>query len=223
MGRRTWKKDTQAKVERIGSMDFLRRRSRRREEVHGKQYLRTLGHPSFSCWKISHLDKDSCGVHDETDLRKRFPWYLTMTVSSISCEFEGEKKIVPRRAKFNTKTHKQKKEARNKSKPAPKSVSMGGQVLHPLIQVGDDDDHPGLHAVSDSSRWMSVCPTTGFNRTKSVLDSGASDRCAPDCMCPEVMSRPFNGSSRGQMFTAAGGKKIANEGEKDCSDKLANG
>ena len=39
-------KDTQAKVERIGSMDFPRRVVRRTEE-RGKQYLRTLGHPRF--------------------------------------------------------------------------------------------------------------------------------------------------------------------------------
>ena len=40
-------KDTEAKVERIGSMEFLCRVVRRTEE-RGKQYLRTFGHPSFS-------------------------------------------------------------------------------------------------------------------------------------------------------------------------------
>ena len=40
-------KGTQAKVERIGSMQSHRRVVRRTVE-HGKQYLRTLGHPSFS-------------------------------------------------------------------------------------------------------------------------------------------------------------------------------
>ena len=48
-------KYTQAKVERTGVMKFHRRVVRRMEE-HGKQYLRTLGHPSFSWWKISHRD-----------------------------------------------------------------------------------------------------------------------------------------------------------------------
>ena len=104
-----------------------------------------------------------------------------------------------------------------KSKPAPKTVSIGGQELHPLIRVEDNDDHPGLHAVSDSSRWMSVCPTTGSTRVKSVLDSGATDSCAPDCLRPEVKSRPSDGSRRGPMYTAAGGKKIAIEGEKDIT------
>ena len=50
-----------------------------------------------------------------------------------------------------------------------------------------------------------------------MLDSGATDSYAPDCMCPEVKSRPSDGSKRGQMYTAAGGKKIANEGEKDIT------
>ena len=58
---------------------------------------------------------------------------------------------------------------------------------------------------------------TGSMKGKSVLDSGATDSCAPECMCPEVKSRPSEGSRRGQMYTAAGGKKIANEGEKDIT------
>ena len=40
-------KGTQAKVERIGSMESPRRVVRRTVE-HGKQFLRTLGHRSFS-------------------------------------------------------------------------------------------------------------------------------------------------------------------------------
>ena len=90
-------------------------------------------------------------------------------------------------------------------------------MVYPLIRVEERDDQPGLHAVSDSSRWMSACPLTGFSKVKSVLDSGATDSCAPDCMCPEVKSRPAEGSRRGHMHTAAGGKKIANEGEKDIT------
>ena len=52
---------------------------------------------------------------------------------------------------------------------------------------------------------------------KSVLGSGATDSCTPDCMCPGVKSRPSEGSRRGQMYTAAGGKKIATQGEKDIT------
>ena len=52
--------------------------------------------------------------------------------------------------------------------------------LQPLIRVEDTDDQRGLHAVSDSSLWMSVCPMTSFMKAKSVLDSGATDSCAPD-------------------------------------------
>ena len=46
---------TQAKVEHIGSMESPRRVVSRTVE-HGKQYPRTLGHPSFSSWKTRHLD-----------------------------------------------------------------------------------------------------------------------------------------------------------------------
>ena len=138
-------------------------------------------------------------------------------VPSISCQFEFEKKFVPKGGRFNTQTQKQKKEARTRSKITPEKATIGGQELHPLIRVEDKDDHPVLHAVGYSSRWMTVCPTTSFTRVKSVLDSGATDSCAPDCMCPVVKSRPSEGSESGQMYTAAGGKKIANEGEKDIT------
>ena len=56
---------------------------------------------------------------------------------------------------------------------------------------------------------MSVRPTTGFTRAKSVLDSGALDSCAPVRMCPEVKDRASDGSKRGQMCSATGRKKIA--------------
>ena len=36
----------------------------------------------------------------------------------------------------------------------------GVQALYPLIRVEEHDDQPGLHAVSDPSRWMSTCPLT---------------------------------------------------------------
>ena len=103
-----------------------------------------------------------------------------------------------------------------------KIVHQNGNVqeLYPLIRVEERDDQPGLHAVSDSSRLRNTCLMTGFMKVKSVMDSGATDSCAPDCMCPEVKSRPSEGSRRGQMYTAAGGKKIANEGEKDISTNV---
>ena len=43
------------------------------------------------------------------------------------------------------------------------------------------------------------------------------DYVAPDCICPEVKSRPPEGSRRGQLYIAAEGKKIANEGEEDIT------
>ena len=132
-------------------------------------------------------------------------------VPSISREFE----------------HKQEKEARNKRKTArlQRETSLHGvkqevtdvAELHPLIRVEDTDDYPGHHAVSDSTRYMSGCPMTVFMNVKSVLGSGATDSCTPDCMCPWVKNRPSEGSRRGQMKTSAGGKKIANQGEKDIT------
>ena len=50
-------------------------------------------------------------------------------------------------------------------------------------------------------------------REEKVLDSGATDRCALGCMCPEVKSRPSEGYRRGHMY-AAGRKNIAKDGEK---------
>ena len=47
LGKDGKEKGTQAKVERIGSMESPRRVVRRMVE-HCKQYPRTLGHPSFS-------------------------------------------------------------------------------------------------------------------------------------------------------------------------------
>ena len=88
--------------------------------------------------------------------------------------------------------------------------------LLPLIREEDQQDHE-LNAVAETSRWLSVCQSTGCTRVRSVLDSGATDSCAPDSMCPQVASVPSAGSRRGQMYTAAGGKKIANEGEKSLS------
>ena len=98
-----------------------------------------------------------------------------------------------------------------------KQEVSGVQELFPLIRVEEHVDQRGLHAVSDSFRWMNTCPITGFTKVKSVLDSGESASCAPDCMCPEVKGRPSEGSLRRQMHTAAGGKKIANEGEKNIT------
>ena len=134
--------------------------------------------------------QNSFGALGETDSEQEIPLASFDDFPSISCQIEFEKKFVPKGGRFNTQTQKQKKEAQTRPEITPKKATTGGQVLRPFIRVEDKDDHPGLHAVSDSSQWLSICPTTGFTRVKSVLDSGATDSCAPDCMCPEVKSRP---------------------------------
>ena len=84
----------------------------------------------------------------------------------------------------------------------------------PLIRE-QPDAGPELHPLDGTERWMTKCSETGCTRIRSVLDSGATDSCAPDAMCVEVKSKASEGSRRGQMYTAAGGKKLANQGEKD--------
>lgn len=86
--------------------------------------------------------------------------------------------------------------------------------LMPLIRE-QPDAVPELHPLDGTERWMMKCSETGCTRIRSVLDSGATDSCAPDAMCVEVKSRASEGSRRGQMYTAAGGKKLPNRGEKD--------
>ena len=87
--------------------------------------------------------------------------------------------------------------------------------LCPLIR--ETGESPELQTVADIGRWMNRCEQTGLMHIKSVLDSGATDSCAPHEMCPEVPSQPSEGSRRGQSYTTAGGKKIKNEGEKNLS------
>jgi len=70
-----------------------------------------------------------------------------------------------------------------------------------------------VHALSGSS-WISVDPTTRWRRVKSVMDSGASDCCAPPELAPEVPIVESAGSRRGQKYSAAGGKPLENLGQK---------
>ena len=133
----------------------------------------------------------------------------------ISSEVEIKKKMMPMTREFIKKTQKERKEEgrefeaanvmrRTKTRQAgghggpwedSKCDVACGHGLHPLFQVEETSSQSGLHAVSDTSRWMNVCPTTGFTRLQ-LLDSGATDSCAPDSMCLEVKSRPSEGSRR---------------------------
>ena len=182
-------KDTQAKVERIGSMECLRRGGL--QDGGG-----TWQAVSPNAWtsKLFLLEdeppglelQNSFGALGETDWEEEIPFASFDDFPSISREFECVKKMETKRGQFKKNTQKLQKQAQIKSQSTSRKVTTGGQELHPLIRVEDRDDQPELHAVSDSSWWMSVCPTTGFMKVKSVLDSGATDSCAPDCRCPEV-------------------------------------
>ena len=112
---------------------------------------------------------------------------------AFSAETVFEKKRFPRVGKIKKQREKQQKAARWQKATSLHEVKQevnGVQELYPLFRVEENDDQPELHDVSDSSRWMSICPLTGFTTVKIGLDSEATDSCAPDCMCPEVKSRP---------------------------------
>ena len=83
--------------------------------------------------------KNSVGAHDESDLEEEIPMECYDDFPMSACEFDGGKKIAPRRGKFDTERQNQKKDARRKSKPALTTVSIGGHELHPLIGVEDND------------------------------------------------------------------------------------
>ena len=58
---------------------------------------------------------------------------------------------------------------------------------------------------------------TGWTRVRAVVDSGASDGCAPHEMAPMIDSRESAGSRRGLTYSGAapGGKPLTNDGEKE--------
>ena len=53
-----------------------------------------------------------------------------------------------------------------------------------------------------------------YTHIPAVVDSGASDHCINRSTVPEVPIMPSPGSRRGQVYSAAGGKGIDNEGEQ---------
>ena len=101
------------------------------------------------------------------------------------------------------------------------STDLDASAMFPLIR--EPLIAKELHTVSDNSSWKTTCPKTGYRRIKSVLDSGATDSCAPDDMCPEIPNQSSEGSRRGQVYTSAGGAKISNDGEKQMTMMTATG
>ena len=60
-------------------------------------------------------------------------------------------------------------------------------------------------------------------RVRAVVDSGSSDHCMSRSTVPEIPIRPSAGSRRGQVYSAAGGKGIPNEGEQNLPLLTADG
>ena len=114
------------------------------------------------------------------DYDEEIPMLSHDAFPSVSLDTAGEMKIVPKGEKSRKRHRNKRKKRREHSQITPSKMTIGGQEIHPLIWVEDNDDLPGLFALSDSSRWMSVCPMTGFMKVKSVLDSGATDSYATD-------------------------------------------
>ena len=136
---------------------------------------------------------NSFAALDERDSDDPIPLVSVEDFPTISAETVFEKKCVPRVGKFKKKTQTQQKASRWQRAGSLHEVKQevnGVQELYPLLRVEEREDQPGLHAVSESSRWMCTCPLTGFTKVKIVLDSGATDSCAPDCVCPVLKSRP---------------------------------
>ena len=63
---------------------------------------------------------------------------------------------------------------------------------------------------------MKTCPKTGWRKVRAVVDSGASDSCAPPALAPEVAVVESPGSKAGQTWNAAGkgSEPIENQGQK---------
>ena len=70
--------------------------------------------------------------------------------------------------------------------------------VNPLIaEPVDMDIHP---LVSD--RWCRTDTRSGWRKITTVMDSGASDSCAPPSLAPEVEIRESVGSRTGQKYKA---------------------
>ena len=164
LGRRK-RKGTQARVERTGLMEYQRR---------VLIWRRSMAWSAFEPVEL----KNSFAALDEGDSDAEIPLVSVEKFPAFSTETVLEKQSVPSVGKFKKETKTQQEAARwqriTSFREGEQEVT-GVQALYPLIRVEEHDDQPGLHAVSDPSRWMSTCPLTGFTKVKSVLDSGAID------------------------------------------------
>lgn len=84
-----------------------------------------------------------------------------------------------------------------------------GQCLNHLVKIPCESLQPLV-----KSSWEQVDPQSGMRKVRAVVDSGASSSCASNSFAPEIEPVPSEGSRRGQTYAAAGGKPLANEGEK---------
>ena len=91
---------------------------------------------------------------------------------------------------------------------------IADKMLEEAIDLFEDAGY-GADEADDSL----LAPVHGSNqdryvRFSPVMDSGAGDHVTNRNTLPEVPVQPSPGSRRGQVYSAAGGKAIANEGEQ---------
>ena len=78
-------------------------------------------------------------------------------------------------------------------------------------------DQRGLHAVSVSFRWMNTCPVTGFTKSKKCVGQWSKWQLRTRLHVSRGEGQTIRRKPETTNATAAGGKKIANEGEKDIT------
>ena len=126
---------------------------------------------------------------------------MEMTGDGVQKRQKKKMPQVPRKA-WKTKTHE--------------GCGCCKGIESPIMSLTAEVPEASINAVSGSS-WLRVDPVTGWRRVTSVMDSGASECCAPPELAPEVPVTESEGSRRGQKYTAAaaGGKALENLGEKN--------
>ena len=103
MGRRRRKKDVRAEVELAGSMDCFRRVSRKTEEEHDKQHVRTPGH-THTFLRNRETSRSGTAEQFGCTWEQEIPLASSDDFPSTPCEFECEKKIVPKGGTLQEKT-----------------------------------------------------------------------------------------------------------------------
>ncbi len=106
-----------------------------------------------------------------------------------------------------TATSKKKKK---KMMMCEKKESKDNEVKHYFI--GNlEEERVEINAFDDSEHWMQE---TGMEKISLTIDSGAAETVCNEEMAKDYMAQESEGSKKGVKYVAAGGKELANQGEK---------